>query len=346
MVGGNVCQKVLKILLPTTITILIDQYDCRTAENNTNIATASSPLMMLTSRLLDLYSIYRHLEMEYSKLPLPSRRYLYGNINATTWDVRALAMAKFLLASVLQWSPTTCRFRSATFVDAEQHQPRPEKEYGNELCPIWGDFFHDVVQADSILCHWKDETGDTGSLSKKAQVDALLVSAEAKLMWLQGLLLLVSRKGEYVTAMGNIELQPWMINEGWNRFCLNIARGVSFDATIAALRPSDRSTGFQYVHDLPIELLRGEYSRLWFQFSARCEDKMWMESTPSYFGQPVLLFGNGALVDRPQPAFQISAAVSDTCYSPDPKFEDDSPSAPPDSMLGGYNAKSNTLSLE
>ena len=257
---------------------------------------------------------------------------MYGNSDATTPDVRVMAAVKFVLAAVLQWSPTSYSFRFARFIEADSPVLGAGGHDGNELCPTWSEFFHEIAQADDIVYRWNTETASMLTESRVEQVNELLTVAEAKLMWLQGLLHFITCKGEYVGAPHDVELQPWMIHQGWNRFCLSIVRGASLDSTVVALRPHDKLTGFKFVSGLPKELATSGGKRFWFPFSAPRDSEPWMEKGSSFSEHPVQLLGPCAVAHHERSQSNKLVTLPGNDYTPNLQTQERS-SPLPDSTL-------------
>ena len=197
----------------------------------------TSQRQVLVSRTRELHSLYTHLTMEYLRLPLTYRRYLYGSDTMPTAEVRDIAQAKFIIAATLQWKPSSNGYS----VDATGGMESKEAEIGesavDELCPVWINFFDELVAADRILCALGETT--TSASETQGVVETLLSIAESKYQWLHGLASLALRGGGYCPGPGDIGLTEAMIFAGWNRFCFKAVRGGTLaDALKTTIRPT------------------------------------------------------------------------------------------------------------
>ncbi|KAK3723710.1 hypothetical protein LTR37_001591 [Vermiconidia calcicola] len=185
---------------------------------------AASTVSLFTSRLRSLRSDYIGLQMNYSRLSLTQRRYLYGSIMTSTKTVHAVAEAKFFLAAALQWYSMNYEFSFDEFVamDGLQSEKAEGEHEMDELCPVWMGFFDDLLEAAAMVGQWQQ---DLNPMPDIAMIDTLLVRAEAKHNWLQGLYTTVSEQGEHDTWDGSEgpELTLEMVCMGWNRFCAKLA---------------------------------------------------------------------------------------------------------------------------
>ena len=227
-------------------------------------------------RLRDISSTYRHLELGYSKLPLSNRRYLYGNCYSEVKLLRLQTEARFLVASVLQWNPSNYGFRLDQLAADGGGEIRNESDVGTDLCPIWMNFFHEVLKVDRILCGWYNNCEQVPDLHF---VDGLLCHAEAKVRWVQDMLNNISDHRELMGQGAGLPLQMPLIFEGWNRFCLRIARGATLESISASLRLPGRSNGFEKVrYALPAVLTAdvAEQRRIWFPFEPPSSFDPWI----------------------------------------------------------------------
>lgn len=192
----------------------------------------------LVSRLRNLHSLYTHLTMAYLRLPLSCRRYLYGGGDDSTYQVRMLAEAKFILAATLQWTPSNHRYDTDAFATATGRVQQKTSELGeqadDELCPIWIDFFKDFYEADRLLA--SGEGVNTSASAAPMYGQQLLLQLEQKYLWIQALVHLVAEKGQFVWSPGGVELTESMTFLGWNRFCLRVARGMSLEDALSTIR--------------------------------------------------------------------------------------------------------------
>ena len=204
--------------------------------------TETSQMQVFASRLRELHSLYTHLTMEYLRLPLTFRRYLYGSDAMSTPQVRAMAQAKFCLAATLQWKPCHNGYSIQVFINAAGGmEPKTAETDGieDELCPLWMNFFDELVEAGRVVGRCID--AGTGSSHIQDFVETLLTTAESKYQWLHGLFGLVGRRGDYCPGPCDVKLTESMIFAGWNRFCFKMARGVSLaDALRTTIRPVGR----------------------------------------------------------------------------------------------------------
>lgn len=237
----------------------------------------------LVGRLLDLRANYRQVEIDYGKLPVSTRRYLYGNVSSSKANVRSLAEAKILLAAILQWSPTSNGFSVDTFVKQQGPVIRDPAESFNELCPLFTCFFEDITKADYALSWYLQNFETTDTTLDAHYVDSLLVIAEAKLMWVQNLLRTVSTQGRYFPGEGRLALQDWMTFEGWNRFCLQLARGTDLQHAAHGLLQSDMSNTTEI---LPTELVGMDGHRIWFDLALAPGYEPWITFALSVFAEP------------------------------------------------------------
>ena len=204
--------------------------------------TETSQMQVFASRLRELHSLYTHLTMEYFRLPLTVRRYLYGSDAMSNLQVRAMAEAKFCLAATLQWKPCHNGYSIQTFIDAAggiESKTAETDGIEDELCPLWLNFFDELVEVDRIVGGCLD--AGTGLSHIQDCVETLLTIAETKCRWLHSLFEFVVRKGDYSPGPGDVKLTENMIFAGWKRFCFKIARGVSLaDAFRTTIRPVGR----------------------------------------------------------------------------------------------------------
>ena len=204
--------------------------------------TETSQMQVFASRLRELHSLYTHLTMEYFRLPLTVRRYLYGSDAMSNPQVRAMAEAKFCLAATLQWKPCHNGYSIQTFINAVggiESKTAETDGIEDELCPLWMNFFDKLVEVDRIVGGCLD--AGTGLSDIQDCVETLLIIAETKYRWFHGLFELVLHGGHYSQGPGDARLTESMIFAGWNRFCFKIARGVSLaDALRTTIRPVGR----------------------------------------------------------------------------------------------------------
>jgi hypothetical protein len=158
----------------------------------------------------------------------------------STPEVRVIAQAKFILAATLQWNPSSNGYSVEAFVVATGGMESKVRETADdELCPVWINFFDDLVEADRILCALGETT--TSASETHDIVETLLSIAERKYQWLHGLAMVVLRGGHYFPGPGDVELTEAMIFAGWNRFCFKVARGVTLAAALkTTIRPTRR----------------------------------------------------------------------------------------------------------
>jgi hypothetical protein len=189
-------------------------------------------------RLQTLNADYRHLELDYSRLPIIHKRYLHGS--ATLTDIkefRALAEAKFNLAAVLQWSPTSHGFDIERCMNSggpagSKHQDGVDEGW-NELCPLWKEFFTDIHTADHIICGWRDSPHAVPDLDK---LESMVAEAETKYTFIAHLLAFVTAQGGHKPEAGFV-LQQWMVSQSWNGFCIKIfTAGVNLYDAVKELR--------------------------------------------------------------------------------------------------------------
>ena len=199
----------------------------------------TSETQVLVSRARELHSLYTHLTMEYLRLSLTHRRYLYGGDAMSTAEVRTIAQAKFILAATLQWKPSSNGYSVDATGRMESKEAEMSETADDELCPVWTNFFDELVEADRILCALGETT--TSASETQGVVETLLSIAESKYQLLHGLASLVLRGGGYCPGLGSVELTETMIFTGWNCFCFKIARGVTLaEALKATIRPTRR----------------------------------------------------------------------------------------------------------
>lgn len=226
------------------------------------------------AQLRNLHSLYAHLTMEYLRLPLSCRKYLYGNDSMTTSEARAMAQAKFTLAATLQWKPSYNCYNADSFM---ANVARPEMKTGegageteDELCPIWISFFDEIIEADRLLGLAKNNLQHSTDIS--AYVSTVLHAAEEKFAWLYSLAMEVAQHGEFIQSPGGIELTNSMISIGWNRFCLKAARSGLADA-LQTVRPVRQkgNAGIEAVHS-------GQSSRReYFAFVPAADYRPWLQ---------------------------------------------------------------------
>ena len=225
------------------------------------------------SRSHVLYSLYANLESKYSNLSLACRCYLYGNHKSHIDEIRGLAEAKFFLAAILEWSPTSNVFRIqrlqakggavASRVDCNESTV-------SELCPLWIFFFDDVLEVDEILSGKREvETSTRGAL----HVELLLQKAEMKYEWIQHLFNLVSGQGDYVQGEGHIMLEPWMVFAGRNRFCGDIVNGCGLINAVMQLR----QFGNSMASETPHAHLGKDGKRYFFPVSTPADFQPWLK---------------------------------------------------------------------
>ena len=251
------------------------QSSCDLANMTATQLPKTSETQVLVSRTRELHSLYTHLTMEYLRLPLTYRRYLYGNDAMSTSEIRTIAQAKFILAATLQWKPSS----NAYSVDATGRMESKEAETGetaeDELCPVWTNFFHELVEADRILCALGETT--TPASETKDVVETLLSIAERKYQWLHGLASLALRGGGYAPRPSGVELTEALIFAGWNRFCFKVARGGTLaDALKTTIRPTR-----QFNNAGKDELHSGQHNqREYFNFVPPSDFQPWLTVSP------------------------------------------------------------------
>jgi hypothetical protein len=205
----------------------------------------------LVAQLGNLHSLYAHLTMEYLRLPLSCRKYLYGNEATSTAEARAMAEAKFILATTLQWKPSYHSYDAERFATEtggrESKMVEGAGEAEDELCPIWINFFEEMVQADRLLSSCGGES--IGKLAVYTSVEPLLQAAEDKFVWLHGLAMAVARNGEFEPPICGIQLTESMIFVGWNRFCSDVAK-FGLASALNSVRPvrKRRAAAMEAVH--------------------------------------------------------------------------------------------------
>ena len=234
-------------------------------------------MQKLVAQLRNLHSLYAHLTMEYLRLPLSCRKYVYGNESMPTHEVRAIAQAKFILAAALQWKSSHLGYNANNFPAAtgatETKSGQGAGEVEDELCPIWIPFFMEMILADRLLSAYKDDP--TYASTVFAYVEPLLRIAEDKFIWLHSLFTEVEQNGEYVRSSAGIELTESMIFAGWNRFCFNVAKRGLADAleTVRPVRRRERRTT-DTVHS-------GQSSRReFFSFAPPADFQPWVRVLP------------------------------------------------------------------
>ena len=191
-------------------------------------------LQDMTSRLQNLHSLFTHLNNAYSRLPLVNRRHLYGNHTQTAQEVRVLARAKFVLAATLQWLPPIWNYNVDNFAATMgriQRKGETEIETEDEMCPIWLDFFKEMVELDRLLALGQE---DLSPLT----VDMLFATVERKCAWLYALNQVVLEEGGWEAMPNGVDLSVSMIFIGWNRFCFRAATVNGLDQAITTIRPT------------------------------------------------------------------------------------------------------------
>ena len=240
--------------------------------------SSQSPLLnTFIPRLRNLHSSYQHLELDYARLPLSTRRHLYGHNVRALGEIRTLAEAKFLLAAVLQWSPSTHSYSVAMFDADRGTVVKAEGGGADELCPIWMNFFDELAMADHEVSRLAK---DPDAAVSHQQVHSLILKAEEKNSWIETLFGVVAEKGEHIQGPCDFQLQDWMIYMGWNRFCFKVAEGVKFGNAIAEFRQMGKSSG----PDTSAIHYGQEGRREFFPFTTAAKYEPWATFAAGLFG--------------------------------------------------------------
>lgn len=93
--------------------------------------------------------LYTEFSVKCQGMNATQTRFLAITGPTTDNQVRQVVYAKFLLASIMEWSPASHGFSLNAFLEAGG--PMHKKDATNELCPYWESFFTDLQEAVSLL---------------------------------------------------------------------------------------------------------------------------------------------------------------------------------------------------